>query len=50
MRLTQAELATRANVSRQTANEWLAQWARRGWVVRRYRALEIARWPVPETA
>ena len=49
MQLTQAELATRANVSRQTANEWLAQWAARGWVVRRYRALEIARWPTPET-
>jgi len=50
MRLTQSELATRANVSRQTANEWLAQWAARGWIVRRYRALEIARWPAPETA
>ena len=47
MALTQSELATRANVSRQTANEWLAQWAARGWVVRRYRALEIARWPAP---
>jgi len=47
MQLTQAELATRANVSRQTANEWLQQWARRGWVVQRYRALEIARWPTP---
>jgi CRP/FNR family cyclic AMP-dependent transcriptional regulator len=50
MRLTQSELATRANVSRQTANEWLAQWAARGWIVRRYRALEIARWPLPSTA
>ena len=49
MQLTQSELATRANVSRQTANEWLAQWAARGWIVRRYRALEIARWPTPET-
>ena len=47
MQLTQAELATRANVSRQTANEWLAQWAARGWIARRYRALEIARWPTP---
>jgi CRP/FNR family transcriptional regulator, cyclic AMP receptor protein len=47
MRLTQSELATRANVSRQTANEWLAQWAARGWIARRYRALEIARWPDP---
>ena len=48
MQLTQAELATRANVSRQTANEWLAQWAGRGWIVRRYRELEIVRWPTPE--
>jgi CRP/FNR family cyclic AMP-dependent transcriptional regulator len=48
MALTQSELATRANVSRQTANEWLAQWAARGWIVRRYRALEIARWPAPD--
>jgi len=47
MQLTQAELATRANVSRQTANEWLAQWAARGWIVRRYRALQIKRWPTP---
>jgi len=47
MQLTQAELANRANVSRQTANEWLAQWAGRGWVVQRYRALEIVRWPTP---
>lgn len=47
MALTQSELATRANVSRQTANEWLAQWAARGWIVRGYRALEIARWPAP---
>jgi len=50
MQLTQSELATRANVSRQTANEWLAQWAARGWIVRRYRGLEIARWPVSGTA
>ena len=50
MQLTQAELAARANVSRQTANEWLAQWAARGWIVRRYRTLEIHRWPTPETA
>jgi len=50
MALTQAELATRANVSRQTANEWLAQWAGRGWIVRGYRALQIARWPVPTGA
>ena len=50
MQLTQAELATRANVSRQTANEWLAQWAARGWIARRYRALEIARWPTPAAA
>ena len=49
MHLTQSELATRANVSRQTANEWLAQWAARGWITRRYRALEIARWPTPGT-
>ena len=49
MRVTQSELATRANVSRQTANEWLAQWAGRGWIARRYRALEIARWPCPAT-
>ena len=48
MQLTQSELATRANVSRQTANEWLAQWAARGWVTRRYRAIDIARWPTPE--
>ena len=47
MALTQSELATRANVSRQTANEWLAQWSRRGWVTRRYGTLEIMRWPVP---
>ena len=47
MALTQSELATRANVSRQTANEWLAQWSRRGWILRRYRGLEIMRWPVP---
>ena len=50
IQLTQSELATRANVSRQTANEWLAQWAARGWIVRRYRALEIQRWPTPATA
>ena len=48
MRLTQSELATRANVSRQTANEWLAQWAARGWITPRYRALGIARWPTPQ--
>ena len=47
MQLTQSELATRANVSRQTANEWLAQWAARGWIARRYCGLEISRWPVP---
>jgi CRP/FNR family transcriptional regulator, cyclic AMP receptor protein len=47
MQLTQAELATRANVSRQTANELLAQWAARGWIARRYRGLEITRWPTP---
>ena len=45
MQLTQAELAARANVSRQTANEWLAAWAARGWVERRYRGLAIRRWP-----
>jgi CRP/FNR family cyclic AMP-dependent transcriptional regulator len=45
MQLTQAELATRASVSRQTANEWLAQWAGRGWIVQRYKALTITRWP-----
>ena len=45
MRLTQSELALRANVSRQTANEWLAQWAGRGWIAPRYRGLEIRRWP-----
>ena len=45
MQLTQSELATRANVSRQTANEWLAHWAERGWIARRYRGLEIRRWP-----
>jgi CRP/FNR family transcriptional regulator, cyclic AMP receptor protein len=50
MRLTQSELATRANVSRQTANEWLAQWAARGWITPRYRALEIVRWPTPDAA
>jgi CRP-like cAMP-binding protein len=50
MQLTQAELATRANVSRQTANEWLAQWTGRGWIVPRYRALDIVRWPTPATA
>ena len=50
MELTQSELATRANVSRQTANEWLAQWAARGWIARRYRALEIARWPTAGAA
>lgn len=48
MRVTQSELATRANVSRQTANEWLAQWSQRGWIARRYRGLEIMRWPTPE--
>ena len=47
MALTQSELATRANVSRQTASEWLAQWAARGWIVRRYRGLTITRWPTP---
>jgi DNA-binding GntR family transcriptional regulator len=45
MQVTQSELAARANVSRQTANEWLAQWAGRGWIERRYRGLEIRRWP-----
>ena len=45
LQLTQAELATRANLSRQTANEWLAQWAARGWIERRYRGLVIRRWP-----
>lgn len=50
MQLSQTELATRANVSRQTANEWLAQWAGRGWVVARYRALEIRVWPTPAAA
>ena len=45
MQMTQSELATRANVSRQTANEWLARWAERGWIARRYRGLEIRRWP-----
>ena len=49
MQVTQSELATRANVSRQTANEWLAQWAGRGWIARRYRALDILRWPAPPT-
>jgi len=49
MQLTQAELAARANVSRQTANEWLARWAARGWIARRYRALDISRWPAPAT-
>ena len=48
MHVTQSELATRANVSRQTANDWLAQWAGRGWIVRRYGALDIARWPAPQ--
>jgi DNA-binding GntR family transcriptional regulator len=47
MRVTQSELAERASVSRQTANEWLAQWAARGWIERRYRGLAIRRWPVP---
>ena len=50
MPLTQAELATRAGVSRQTANQWLAEWAGRGWIGRRYRGLEIARWPTPDEA
>ena len=50
MQLTQAELAARANVSRQTCNEWLAQWATRGWIARRYRGLEIVRWPTPAAA
>jgi CRP-like cAMP-binding protein len=50
MRLTQSELATRASVSRQTANEWLAQWAARGWIARRYRGLQITCWPVPAGA
>jgi CRP-like cAMP-binding protein len=50
MQVTQAELASRANVSRQTANEWLAQWAAAGWVQRRYRGLEILRWPTPRGA
>jgi len=48
LRLTQSELATRAGVSRQTASEWLAQWAARGWIARRYRGLEITRWPTPD--
>jgi CRP-like cAMP-binding protein len=43
--VTQADLAAHANVSRQTANEWLALWSARGWVERRYRGLRIARWP-----
>jgi CRP-like cAMP-binding protein len=47
MQLTQAELAARASVSRQTANEWLGQWAARGWIERRYRGIAIRRWPVP---
>lgn len=47
MQLTQSELAERASVSRQTANEWLAQWAARGWIERRYRGLAIRRWPRP---
>lgn len=50
MRVTQSELAARANVSRQTANEWLAAWAGRGWLERRYRTLEIHRWPRPAGA
>lgn len=50
MQLTQAELATRASVSRQTANEWLARWAALGWIAPRYRALEITRWPTPQAA
>ena len=45
MQVTQAELAARANVSRQTANEWLAAWSRRGWIELRYRGLRIVRWP-----
>jgi len=47
MQLTQSELAARANVTRQTANEWLARWAERGWIERRYRGLTIAHWPQP---
>jgi CRP-like cAMP-binding protein len=47
MRLTQSELAARANVSRQTANEWLAACAARGWLVQRYRTIEILQWPQP---
>jgi len=45
MQLTQGELAARANVTRQTANEWLARWAERGWLERRYRRLTVSRWP-----
>lgn len=47
LHITQAELASRANVSRQTANEWLSQWTALGWTTRRYRGLEIHRWPTP---
>jgi CRP-like cAMP-binding protein len=50
LRVTQAELAARANVSRQTANEWLAHWAARGWVERRYRGLAVTRWPTARGA
>ena len=47
MALTQSELATRANVSRQTTNEWLARWSQAGWIERRYRGLRLVRWPTP---
>jgi CRP-like cAMP-binding protein len=43
--ITQAELADRAGLSRQTANEWLADWARRGWIEPRYGRLVVHRWP-----
>ena len=43
--VTQAGLAELAGVTRQTANEWLAAWAEKGWVTTAYRRLVVHRWP-----
>jgi CRP-like cAMP-binding protein len=45
--VTQSGLAELAGVTRQTANEWLAVWAAKGWVETRYRRLVVRRWPLP---
>jgi len=47
LRVTQAELAARAHLTRQTANECLARWAADGAVRRHYGRLQVMRWPDP---